>query len=178
MSKNKKKNKVKISSTTTDLEISKVIKILVGVLLVLVLTYFIAALMTGNIKFGKKEKAEEKEVLIQYEEILAGETFKQDKDEYYVMYFNFTDNVSSSYLTFKDTYSYKENSLDFYIVDLEKGFNQEFIKKENSEYKQNPTSIEDVKVTNPTILKISNHKVVEQIEGKEEVLKYLTEITK
>ena len=178
MSKKQKKNKVKISSTTTDLEISKVIKILVGVLLVLALTYFIAALMTGDIKFGKKEKEEEKEVSIQYEEILAGETFKQDKNEYYVMYFNFTDNVASSYLTFKDTYSYKENSLDFYIVDLEKGFNQDFIKEENGEYKENPSSIEDVRVTNPTILKISNHKVVEQIEGKEEVLKYLTEITK
>ena len=178
MSKKQKKNKVKISSTTTDLEISKVIKILVGVLLVLALTYFIAALMTGDIKFCQKEKEEEKEVSIQYEEILAGETFKQDKNEYYVMYFNFTDNVASSYLTFKDTYSYKENSLDFYIVDLEKGFNQDFIKEENGEYKENPSSIEDVRVTNPTILKISNHKVVEQIEGKEEVLKYLTEITK
>lgn len=177
MKKKQKKNKVNIN-TTNDLEISKVVKILVGVLLVLGVTYFVAALMTGDIKFNKKDKKEETEIAIQYDEILAGETFKQKDSEYYVMYFNFTDNVASSYLSFRDTYSYKENSLDFYIVDLEKGFNQSFIKEENGEYKENASSIEDLKVTNPTILKVSNHKVVEQIEGRAEVLKYLTEITK
>lgn len=177
MSKKQKKNKVQISSTT-DVEINKVIKIFVGVLLVLAITYFIAAILTGDIKFGKDKKKEKEETVIQYEEILAGEIFNQDSSEYYVMFFDFTDNVASSYLTFKDTYSYKENSLDFYIVDLEKGFNQTFIKEENGEYKQNPNSIEDVKVTNPSILKISDHKVVEQIEGRKEVLNYLTNITK
>ena len=123
----KKKNKVKINTTTNDLEVTKVVKILVGVLLVLGITYLIAAFITGDIKLGKKQEKEKTEVEIQYEEILAGETFKQDASEYYVMYFNFTDNIAASYLTFKDTYSYKENSLDFYIVDLEKGFNQTFI---------------------------------------------------
>lgn len=174
----KKKNKVKINTTTNDLEVTKVVKILVGVLLVLGITYLIAAFITGDIKLGKKQEKEKTEVEIQYEEILAGETFKQDASEYYVMYFNFTDNIAASYLTFKDTYSYKENSLDFYIVDLEKGFNQTFIKKETEEDKKYADSIDDVKVSNPTILKISNHKVVERVEGKQDVLNYLSEITK
>lgn len=174
----KKKNKVKINTTTNDLEASKIVKILVGVLLVLGITYLIAALITGDIKLGKNQEEEKEEVEIQYEEILAGETFKQKTDEYYVMYFNFTDNTASSYLTFKDTYSYQEGSLDFYLVDLEKGFNQSFLKNEEEDYNEYPDSIDDIKVSNPTILKISNHKVVERTEGKQEVLNYLSEITK
>lgn len=174
----KKKNKVKINSTSSDLEINKIIKILIGVLVVLGLTYLLAAIMTGDIKFGSKEKEEIIETEIQYEEILAGETFKQSDSEYYVLYFNFTDNIASSYITFKDTYSQKENSLSFYLVDLEKGFNQNFIKEENSEYKENTSIIDELKVTNPTILKISNHQVIERIEGRQEVLNYFIEITK
>lgn len=174
----KKKNKVKINTTTSDLEANKIVKILIGVLLVLGITYLIAALITGDIKLGKNQEKEEEEVEIQYEEILAGETFKQHASEYYVMYFNFTDNIAASYLTFKDTYSYKENSLDFYLVDLEKGFNQSFLKNEEEEYNEYPDSIDEIKVTNPTILKISSHKVVERVEGKQEVLNYLSEITK
>ena len=174
----KKKNKVKINTTTSDLEVTKIVKILVGVLLVLGITYLIAALITGDIKLGKKQEKETEEVEIQYEEILAGETFKQDASEYYVMYFNFTDNIAASYLTFKDTYSYKENSLDFYIVDLEKGFNQSFVRNDEEDYNKYPNSIDDIKVSNPTILKIANHKVVERVEGKQDVLNYLSEITK
>lgn len=172
-----KKNKVKIS-TTTNLEATRVIKITVGVILVLVLTYFLAALITGDISFGKKDKDEEVTTEIQYEEIIAGRTFNQSSDQYYVMYFNFTDGSASSYITFKDVYENKDNSLPFYIVDLEKGFNKDFVKNDDEEYDKYPSNIDSLKVSHPTILKISNHKVVERIEGSKEVLNYLNEITK
>lgn len=172
----KKKNNFKLN-TSTDLEVSKVVKILVGVLIVLGLTYFIAGLITGDIKFGK-DKKEEPPAEIQYEEILAGQALSMSSDDYYVLYFNFTDDIASSYLTFKDIYTNKDNSIGFYLVDLEKGFSKGFIKEDGEEYNEYPSNIEDVKVSNPTILKISNHKVTERVEGKENVLNYLTEITK
>lgn len=179
MSKKNKKNKVKIVTTTSDNEVTRIIKILVVVLIVLGITYLIAALITGDIKLGSKNNTEEEVAAeIQYEEILAGKTLNYSDSDYYVMYFNFTDNISSSYITFKDIYAQKEDALNFYLVDLEKGFNKSFVKEENEEYEEYPDKIENLKVTNPTILKISNHKVVERVEGKTEVINYLTEITK
>lgn len=177
MSKKNKKNKIKIQTTTSDNEVTKIVKILVVLLVILGITYLIAGLITGDIKFGK-EKEEETVAEIQYEEILAGESLNRSSDEYYVMYFNFTDNSSSSYITFKDTYTQKENALNMYLVDLEKGFNQSFVRNDDEEYNKNPDKVEDIKVVNPTIIKVANNMVVENIQGKTEVINYLSEITK
>ena len=72
MSKKNNKNNVKIKTTTSDNEVTKIIKILIGVIIVLGLTYLIAALITGDIKFVNKDNPEEEVTEIQYEEILAG----------------------------------------------------------------------------------------------------------
>ena len=173
----KKKNKVKIN-TTTNLEVTRVIKITIGVIIVLLLTYLVAGLITGDISFKKDTKTNEEVTKIQYEEIIAGRTFNQNSDEYYVMYFNFTDSSASSYISLKDIYENKDNALPFYIVDLEKGFNKDFVASENEDYNKYPTNTDELKVTHPTILKIANHKVTERIEGSKEVLDYLTEINK
>lgn len=175
MSKNKK-NKVKIN-TTSDLEISKILKISIVVFVVLLLTYLLAGIITGEIKFGK-DKEEETVTEIQYEEILGGQALQMSSDDYYVLYFNFTANIASSYLTFKDTYTSKDDSLAFYIIDLEKGFNQKYVREENEEFVEYPSNVSDIKVVNPTILKVSGNKVVERTEGISNVLNYLTEITK
>ena len=70
--KKKTKRKLYTTNTTSDIEYSKIIKITIGVVLVLVLTYLITGLATGEIKWGKKEDTKKKEASIQYEEIIAG----------------------------------------------------------------------------------------------------------
>lgn len=176
----KKKNKKKLNYANTynsGNEVSRIIKILVGILLFLAIFYFLALLATGEIKFGNKKKTEEEKVTeIQYEEILAGQTFTQKEEEYYVLYFNFTDSIGSTYLTYRDGYINQIDSLPMYMVDLEKGFNTRYLKEEETDYKNKPDSINDLKVINPTVLKVKKHKVVERIEGKEEVKKFLKEL--
>lgn len=54
--KKKTKRKLYTTNTTSDIEYSKIIKITIGVVLVLVLTYLITGLATGEIKWGKKKK--------------------------------------------------------------------------------------------------------------------------
>ena len=90
--KKKTKRKLYTTNTTSDIEYSKIIKITIGVVLVLVLTYLITGLATGEIKWGKKEDAKKEEASIQYEEIIAGEVLNRSDSEYYVFLFNFTDN--------------------------------------------------------------------------------------
>ena len=152
MAKNKKQRNYKMT-TSTELDYTRVIKIGVGVLLVLLVVYLVTALTSGEIKLNKKSTKEE--VSIGYQEIIAGETYNRKADSYYVLYFNFTDSKASYYLSLIDSYNQQDNSLPFYIVDLEKKINQDYID-----------------VTHPTILKISDSNIVETISGHENIVNF------
>ena len=157
------------------MEYSKIIKITIGVVLILALVYFITALATGEIKFGKDEEETVEETSIQYEEIIAGQILNRSQDEYYVLLFNFTDTFASYYLSLKDSYLQNDSALPFYIVDLEKHINKDIVAETESDYKANLSSLSDLKVTNPTILKVKNHKVIKNITGRENILKFFEE---
>lgn len=153
-----KKNRRNYKTTTsTELDYKRVIKIGAGVLIVLVLVYLVTAIASGEIKF--KEKKEEKVTSIQYEEIFAGEAFNRKADEYYVLFCNASDSFTDYYLDLAKSYRQKEDSLPFYVVDMEK--------KANTDYVTN-----ELKIENPTILKIKDSKKVETITGKDNVLKF------
>ena len=144
-------------TTTTELDYKRVIKITVGVLLVIGIVYLVTAISSGEIKLNKKKT--NTDVSINYQEIIAGETFNRKANSYYVLYFNFTDSKASYYLDLIDSYNAKDNSLPFYIVDLEK--------KMNTEY-----ATDTLNVSHPTILKITDSKVSQVISGHENVVEF------
>ncbi len=158
-----------------DSEVLKIVKILIAVVLFLVVFYLLAMIMTGEIKFGNK-KTKEETTQIQYDEILAGETFNKNEDEYYVLYFNFSEKLSSTYLTYRDGYLEKTEHFPMYMVDLEKGFNTSYVKNNEEEIKEYPENISELKVVNPTIVKVKDKKVVERVEGKDKVKEFLKNI--
>lgn len=175
MGKKKQKRNLYKTNLNNDTEYSKIIKIAIGVILILALTYFFTALATGEIKFGKNKTPEKQEVSIQYEEIIAGEILNRNQDEYYVLLFDFTDTYASYYLTQKDTYLMKDNALPFYIVDLEKYINKSIVADNEEQVKTNVSTVNDLKVTNPTVLKIQKGRIVKTIKGKENILKFFEE---
>lgn len=170
----KQKRNLYKTNTNSEMEYSKIIKITIGVILVLTLTYFITALASGEIKFGK-EKVEEKETSIQYEEIIVGQMLNRNKNEYYVLLFDFTDSFASYYLSLKDSYINNEDSLPFYIIDLEKHINSKYILKDGEELIEKPNNLSEFKVTSPTIIKVKDNKVVERISGRDSILKFFEE---
>lgn len=145
-------------------EIKTAIKIVCGILIVFLLVYLIAGLLTGEIKLGKEKK---QEVSIQYSEILAEQTFKQNKDEYFVMFYDFESNSASLMQTISGELS---QNISVYEVDLNKKFNKNYI----SEGKLNtkPSKISELKVTNPTLIKIKNKKVDKFLTGIEKIKQY------
>lgn len=173
MSKKTKKTLYKTNSSMNT-EYSAVVKIAVGVIIVLVLTYLITALASGEIKLGKKNQEEKKEVSIQYEEIIAGQILNRNHDEYYVLLFNFTDTFASYYLSLKDNYITEDNALPFYIVDLEKYSNQSISTEKEEEIVTNIDNVNDLRVMNPTIIRVKNHRVVESIKGRESILNFFS----
>lgn len=169
MKKKTKRNLYK-SNTNSDMEYSKVIKITIGVVVVLALVYFITALATGEIKFNNKKKAEETETSIQYEEIIAGQILNRSDKDYYVLLFNFTDTYASYYLSIKDTYIKKDKSLPVYIVDLEKDINKEIVAEDSKNIKVYVDNVNSLKVSNPTLIRIRDHKVVQSIEDRDKII--------
>jgi len=181
MQKNKKTKKQKLNYSNKiydhNTEAWRIIKILLGIILFLVFFYLLAMIMTGEIKFGKKEKIEE-ETVIQYDEILAGQSLNRMDEEYYVLYYDFSEKIASTYVTYRDTYTQALKGIPMYMVDLENGFNTGYVLKEGEERVELPEEINQLKVLNPTILKIKDHKVIERTEGKEAVKNLLKELNK
>ena len=169
--KKKRKNYYK-TTTTTELDYKRVIKIAVGVLLVLGIVYFSTAILSGEIKFNKNNKKEEKTEFI-YKEIMAGETFNRSPIDYYVLFYKSSDNFSDYYKQLVDSYKYKSESLPFYFVDLDDKVNEEYLIKEDDtiEYAK-PSNISNLKVSTPTIIRIRNKQVFDYIAGRENVLNF------
>lgn len=176
MKNKKQKRNLYKTNTSTEMEYSKIIKITIGVVLVLALTYFVTALASGEIKLGKtKVEEEKKETSIQYEEIMVGQMLNRSDDEYYVLLFNFTDTFASYYLSLKDSYAKEDNSLPFYIIDLEKSVNKDYVLKDGEKLIDKPVRLVDFKATSPTIVKIKNRKIIERISDRDNVLKFFEE---
>ena len=159
MSKKTKRTLYKTGSNVNT-EYSTVVKIVIGVVGVLVLTYLVTALASGEIKLGKKKQEDRQEVSIQYEEIMAGQILNRNHDEYYVLLFNFTDTFASYYLSLKDNYITKDNALPFYIVDLEKYSNQNISTEKEEEIITNINHVNDLRVMNPTIINIIDKNIL------------------
>ena len=175
--KKKTRRKLYKTNTNSEMEYSKIIKISIGVIVTLGLVYLVTALLMGEIKFGNKDDTKKETADIQYEEIVAGEVLNRNKNEYYVLMFDFTDTFASYYLTLKDKYEINNASSYFYILDLEKKVNEEILLEEGN-YAEYPSNISDLKVSSPTLLKINDHKVVTRITGRSNILDFFNDNNK
>lgn len=162
----KKKKKEKNFEEETNY-VSRFILYLLIFLILLIIGYLIIGIFVNKtISFNKKDTKETSEVTIDNKTILAGEIFDQKEDEYYVLVYN--KNEENSILgTWKGVYSGKENALKIYEVDSETKLNGNFIVKENSN--KDAQSYSELRIISPTLIKINNKKIVEYIEGEEQI---------
>lgn len=162
----KKKKKEKNFEEETNY-VSRFILYLLIFLILLIIGYLIIGIFVNKtISFNKKDTKENSKVTIDNNTILAGEIFDQKEDEYYVLVYN--KNEENSILgTWKGVYSGKENALKIYEVDSETKLNGNFIVKENSN--KDAQSYSELRIVSPTLIKINNKKIVEYIEGEEQI---------
>lgn len=162
----KKKKKEKNFEEETNY-VSRFILYLLIFLILLIIGYLIIGIFVNKtISFNKKDTKENSKVTIDNNTILAGEIFDQKEDEYYVLVYN--KNEENSILgTWKGAYSGKENALKIYEVDSETKLNGNFIVKENSN--KDAQSYSELRIISPTLIKINNKKIVEYIEGEEQI---------
>lgn len=170
-SKSKKKEvskKIEKVESSVEKGLLKIIRILLGVIVVFVLFYLLTIFI-----IDKDEEEETTETAIQYEEILAGSSFTMRDDEYIVVYYDFTsedaDQISSAIYTY--TSNYLGSSLRLYTVDMSNAFNEKYASKSKSN--ENPESAADLLINVPTIIRIKDGKAVEYIDDLDDVLDYL-----
>lgn len=156
----------------TNLETDQMIKILFYTLAFLAFMYVMTAIITGEIKLGRK-KDEPLPVTIQYEQILAGETFERPEAEYYVIFYKFSDAYASVIETVIANYKNKENAVKVYQIDLDNYFNISIYDELGATKNINTSNINELKVANYTLIKIQNKINVLAIESKDQIKEYL-----
>lgn len=146
-------------------EIKRVIIISVVILIVLVGIYFLTEVIL-NKEDDDSDKVTEN--AIQYEEILAGESFNQIEDKYYVIYYDSTDDYSSI-SSLISSYQMNDNEVKLYSVDLSNGMNKAYITDGNVV----TTNANSLRVKANTLLEFTNKKVTDVITDNDEIIDIL-----
>ena len=149
-------------------ELKKFIIIAAIILGVYVIAYLIIGIfVTKEIDLSSLTKKEEEseEVVVDSSHILASETFKL-KDETYYVYFNSYEEANNNIDLILTNYLSKEK---VYKVDTASVFNTKYVTDETNKKTQN---IEQLKVKEPTIIKIESGKNVLYLEGEETITSY------
>lgn len=168
----RRREKIKTNKNQVIIQEDKmpnVVRTFAIVLLIFLAFYGITVLITSLPKSksnGNDDSADNVPVEIQYDEILAGETFNINRNEYYVLFFDFNSNVSKSINAYVSTFKSNHPTSKLYTVDLSKGFNKSYLSDVSN---PNVQTVADLKVSNPTLIKISNGVNVSYIEGKEAI---------
>lgn len=163
----KKNNKIrKVEEIDTSIKGSTLIKLAIICTILVILLYFIIAIfITKEIEISwiNGNKTEEtKEVLSN--RILAKNTFNQKESTYYVYFYDFTDEDQ----TITGATGLSVDKL--YVVDTSSGLNKNYVTEESGN--RGVSSINDLKVKNPTVVKISDDKVVGYYEGSSEIISH------
>ena len=142
-------------------EVKKGIIVIVVVLVVLVAMYFL------TVKILSKDTKDDKvtENSIQYDEIMAGESFNQNNDEYYVIYYD-ASNKYSNLSSLISSYQLNGTGIRLYSVDLSDGINKKYV----TDWEIVTDDASSLRVKDQTLLKFSDNRVVE-------VVTYTNEIT-
>lgn len=167
-----KNKKIEEEETNEEMiKISSALKIILGVVIVIIVFYFgVALFVTKEVDLSSKSKNESSETAESNTSnvsnaILASNTFNQDEDAYYVYYYDFNDEEESISNRISSLTDYT-----VYRVDTASGLNSNYV-DDNSN--KNVTGIDNLKVKNPTIIKIDHKKVTAYYDGLEEISNFL-----
>ena len=156
-----------------DGDIKGVIFVVVGVLVFLSLFYLLTVLILNKDKKSDKKQDDTTETVISYDKILLGRSLSMSDGEYLVIYYDASnDEISSTYSSLVSTYNSKEEHLKIYTVDMSNSFNSKYVT--DGESNKEPSSVSDFAINGPTLIKVSENRVAEYIEGEEGITSYLS----
>ena len=169
--KSKKDGSKKIESVGKfNLEIWNKIYIVFTVICFLLVFYLLTLYITNKHSDDTTTSNNDVEVEtnISYEEILLGRSLSMSKGEYFVIYYDGSnEEISSDYSELVSNYRAKEEHLPIYFVDMNSGFNKSFATEEESN--KTPETIDDFAINGPTLIKVNENKVIGYFEGFDDI---------
>ena len=157
-------------------KIHKLIKIILVLVVVIVVFYGITVLVTKYQKTNiPNRNVSDDPAIIQYDEIMIGTMLKQPRKEYYVL-IKADDSLYNSLLdSYQKSYSGKKDALKIYTANTNDGLNQFYIAT-SSNIKTDDLS--KFRVSDITLIKVANQKIVEAYEGIDDVEDALKKLLK
>lgn len=163
--------KVKISRINDNNEILKLLKFIILVSLI-VLAFYVVTLFVNK---DEEQASTETPTTIQYDYILVGNILTQPSEDYYVLAKTSDDINSQVYEAYLSNYTSIKDALRVYYIDLDNPLNSKFLKEESNFKFKNVT---DISFKETTLLLIQDNKIKKTYEGKDNIIKVLTELTK
>ncbi len=151
-------------------ELSKLIKIVLAVTLIIIVFYGVTVVVTNKAKEAAEEKNKQA-VEIQYDSIMIGSMLNID-GSYYVLIENDDDIRLSEYTTLIQTIKANDDAPTIYTADLSSTFNKSYL-GEKSNYDSN---MENFKVTGTVLVRVSNHKISNVYDNYDAIIKKLEEL--
>ena len=141
--------------------IKKYVIITSSLIIVLTILYFVTALfITKELDWFNKKDNDTSESNSISNTILASATFKQSETEYYVYFYDFNEEKNS----ITDIVNNKLSGEKVYKVNTASAMNTNYVGETGN---KNAKTLEELKVVAPTLIKISEDKIVKYYEGKE-----------
>lgn len=162
------------TETGNDNTVQNLIKIILIIAAAFVLFYMITYFVTKHNKKYSWENNNESSI-IQYDKIMFGTLFSQGADEYYALEVADSNDNKDIYDTYIAMYKDKDEALSFYTIDLDSAFNKKYL-SENSNLETN--DLNELKVKETTLFKIKNSKIIEHIEGNEQIIEKFKSLVK
>lgn len=137
-----------------------------------IFAFYLLTVHITNKNTNKDKKDEKEEVTISNDSIMVGRSLSISDDDYLVIFYDKSnEEINGIYSPLYTNYKYNGNNKKIYSVDMSNGFNKKFAT--DSESNKNPESAKDFKINGPTLILVSNHTVVDYIEGEEAIKEYL-----
>lgn len=171
----KKSNKKVHKLGRFDENIKNKIILVVGILCFFSFFYLLTSYITNKNSSDMSDTENNNatdEVSISYENIIVGRTFSMGDGDYLVLYYDKSlEDINSVYSQLVNNYVMLNEHLDIYTVDMSSNFNKSYTTVD--EANKNPSNASEIKINGPTLIKISNGKVADYIEGEESISNYL-----
>ena len=161
-----KKNSIIKNRGGMPSEVKKTIIIIVVIVVVLAFMYFLTTKILE--KNSSSSSDDVTESVIGYDKILAGESFDQNEEEYYVVYYDST-NAYSAIGSLVSYYQMNDTGIRLYSVDLSDGLNRKYV----TDGDVVTTDAPSLRVKDNTLLKFNNGVVVEIITDITEITNIL-----
>ena len=161
----KRERKNKDEEKEKENYIKNTIKSVCGVIIFFGCAYLIVLGMEKLGVFEAGYTAPNKEdAQVSYEYISPGMVFNRPEKTYYVMFDDYTNNFT--YDVFIDGLLANEKDYRVYKVDMSKDGNGKYYSEESN---PNPTNPNELKINGKTLIKITNGKVAQYLEGSEAI---------